>query len=50
VGIAAELARGLGVKAPFLKETLKHWKAAQKQLSKNADHTEIYKYQRKLAR
>ena len=33
---------------PFLKETLKHWKAAQKQLSKNADHTEIYKYQKKL--
>jgi hypothetical protein len=27
---------------------LKHWKAAQKQLSKNADHTEIYKYQKKL--
>jgi 3-hydroxyisobutyrate dehydrogenase len=50
VGIAAELARGLGLKVPFLKETLKHWKAAQKQLSRNADHTEIYKYQKKLIR
>jgi len=50
VGIAAELARGLGVRVPFLKETLKHWKAAEKQLSRNADHTEIYKYQKKLTR
>ena len=50
VGIAAELARGLHVNAPFLKETLKHWRAAQKQLSRNADHTEIYKYQKKLTR
>ena len=32
VGIAAELARGLKLKTPFLKETLKHWKAAQKKL------------------
>ena len=50
VGIAAELARGLKLKTPFLKETLKHWKAAQKTLPRNADHTEIYKYQRKLVR
>ena len=50
VGIAAELARGLRVNTPFLKETLKHWKAAQKELSRNADHTEIYKYQKKLTR
>jgi 3-hydroxyisobutyrate dehydrogenase len=50
VGIAAELAKGLGVKTPFLKETLKHWKAAQKKLPRDADHTEIYKYQRKLTR
>ena len=48
VGIAAELARGLKLKTPFLKETLKHWKAAQKKLPREADHTEIYKYQRKL--
>jgi 3-hydroxyisobutyrate dehydrogenase-like beta-hydroxyacid dehydrogenase len=50
VGIAAELARGLEVKAPFLKETLKHWRAARKKLPREADHTEIYKYQKKLAR
>jgi 3-hydroxyisobutyrate dehydrogenase len=50
VGIAAELARGLKVKVPFLKETLKHWRAAQKKLPRNADHTEIYKYQRSLSR
>ena len=50
VGIAAELARGLKLKTPFLKETLKHWRAAQKKLPREADHTEIYKYQQKLAR
>ena len=49
VGIAAELARGLKLKTPFLKETLKHWKAAQKKLPREADHTEIYKYQKKVA-
>jgi len=49
VGIAAGLARGLGVQTPFLKETLKHWRAAQKKLPSDADHTEIYKYQESLA-
>lgn len=49
VGIAAELARGLKLKTPFLKETLKHWRAAQKKLPREADHTEIYKYQKKVA-
>jgi 3-hydroxyisobutyrate dehydrogenase len=50
VGIAAELARGLKLKTPFLKETLKHWRAAQKKLPRDADHTEIYKYLEKLTR
>ena len=50
VGIAAELARGLKVQTPFLKETLKHWQAAQKKLPHDADHTEIYKYLKKLKR
>jgi 3-hydroxyisobutyrate dehydrogenase len=50
VGIAAELARGLKLRTPFLKETLKQWRAAWKALPRNADHTEIYKYQRKLTR
>lgn len=49
VGIAAELARGLKVKTPFLKETLKHWRAAAKKLPVDADHTEIYRYQKKVA-
>ena len=48
VGIAAELARGLRLRTPYLKETLKHWKAAQKKLPRDADHTEIYKYLAKL--
>jgi 3-hydroxyisobutyrate dehydrogenase len=50
VGIAAELARGLKLRTPFLKETLKHWRAAQKRLPRDADHTEIYKYLAKLTR
>jgi len=50
VGIAAELAKGLKLNAPFLRETLKQWRAAQKQLPRDADHTEIYKHQRKLSR
>jgi 3-hydroxyisobutyrate dehydrogenase len=50
VGIAAELARGLKVKTPFLTETLKHWRAAQKKLPREADHTEIYKYLKGLTR
>lgn len=50
VGIAAELARGLKVKTPFLKETLRQWRAAQRLLPRDADHTEIYKYQKKLTR
>jgi 3-hydroxyisobutyrate dehydrogenase len=49
VGIAAELARGLGVKTPFLKQTLKLWREAQRTLPPDADHSEIYKYQEKLA-
>jgi 3-hydroxyisobutyrate dehydrogenase len=50
VGIAAELARGLKVKTPFLTETLKLWRAALKKLPREADHTEIYKYLKGLTR
>jgi hypothetical protein len=32
------------VKAPYLKETLKLWRRAQKKLKRDADHTEIYRY------
>jgi hypothetical protein len=38
------------LKTPFLKETLRLWREAQKQLPAAADHSEIYKYQEKLAR
>ncbi|HYD58389.1 MAG TPA: NAD(P)-dependent oxidoreductase [Burkholderiales bacterium] len=48
VGIAAELARGLKLNTPFLQNTLKTWKAAQKALPPDADHVEIYKWQEKL--
>ena len=44
VGIAAGLARDLGVDAPYLRETLKLWRAAQRKLPAQADHTEIYRY------
>jgi 3-hydroxyisobutyrate dehydrogenase len=49
VGNAAELARGLGIETPFLKQTLKMWRDAQKKLPAGADHVEIYKYQEKLS-
>jgi 3-hydroxyisobutyrate dehydrogenase len=50
VGIAAGLARGLGVPAPYLETTLKLWQAAQKALPRAADHTEIFKYLASLSR
>lgn len=48
VAIAADLAGKLRV--PYLKKTLQMWRAAQKAMPRNADHTEIYKYQKKLIR
>jgi 3-hydroxyisobutyrate dehydrogenase len=50
VGIAAELARGLGVDVPFMKTTLKAWREAEKALPRGADHVEIYKWQEKRAK
>ena len=44
VGIAAALARDLGVETPYLAKTLKLWRLAQKQLGAQADHTEIYRF------
>src|SRR5690606_25707946 len=43
-GIAAALARDLGVDTPYLKKTLELWRAAERSLRPNADHTEIYRY------
>lgn len=50
VGIAAALAKDLKLKTPFLQETLRMWREARKVLASDADHSEIYKYQEKLAR
>lgn len=44
VGIAASLARDLGVPAPYLEKTLQLWREAQKKLKPSADHTEILHY------
>jgi 3-hydroxyisobutyrate dehydrogenase len=48
VGIAAGLARDLGVDAPLLRETLRLWRDAQKRLRSQADHTEIFHYLERL--
>jgi 3-hydroxyisobutyrate dehydrogenase len=50
VGIAATLARDLGVATPYLEETLRLWRGAVKGLPKQADHTEIYRYLERLQR
>jgi 3-hydroxyisobutyrate dehydrogenase len=50
VGIAAALARDLGVPAPYLRKTLEMWLDAQRKLPPNADHTEIYRYLEGLTR
>ena len=49
VAIAAELARGLGVPAPYLRETLRLWRDAARKMPPKADHTEIYRYLERLA-
>jgi 3-hydroxyisobutyrate dehydrogenase len=48
VGIARDIARGVGVKAPYLEHTAKLWKTSLSRLPAGADHTEIYHYLRKL--
>ena len=48
VGIARELARAVGVEAPYLNSTLKIWRAALSRLPDGADHTEMYRYLRTL--
>jgi 3-hydroxyisobutyrate dehydrogenase len=50
VGIAADMARDLRVDAPYLKSTLRLWKAAQSALPAAADHTEIFKFMAKPPR
>jgi 3-hydroxyisobutyrate dehydrogenase len=50
IGIAGEIARDTGIAAPYLNSTLKIWRAALSQLPAGADHTEIYRYLKKLGR
>jgi len=49
VGIARDIARGVGVKAPYLENTAKIWKTSLRQLPAGADHTEIYHFLRKIS-
>ena len=48
VGIARELARAVRVETPYLKNTLKIWRDALSRLPAGADHTEMYRYLKKL--
>jgi 3-hydroxyisobutyrate dehydrogenase len=50
VGIAAGIARKAKVRAPYLEQTLRHWRAAEKTLRPRADHTELYHYLKRLKR
>jgi len=49
VGIAEGLARSLKMETPYLKQTLKVWRAALSRLPAGADHTEMYRYLKKLS-
>lgn len=49
VGIAEGLARSLKIETPYLKQTLKLWRAALSRLPAGADHTEIYHYLKRLS-
>lgn len=44
VGIAARLAHDLGLRTPYLNETLRLWREALRRLPEGADHTEIFHY------
>jgi 3-hydroxyisobutyrate dehydrogenase len=50
VGIAGKIARDSGIAAPYLNGTLKIWRSALGELPAGADHTEIYRYLKKLGR
>ena len=49
VGIANDIARQVGVKAPYLENTAKLWRASLSRLPAGADHTEIYHYLKRLS-
>lgn len=48
VGIAAGVARRLGVAAPYLRQTLRLWRDAGRALRAGADHTEMLHYLQSL--
>lgn len=48
VGIAASVARRVGVAAPYLRQTLKLWRDAGRSLRAGADHTEMLHYLERL--
>ena len=48
VGIAREIARAAGVEAPYLKNTLRIWRAALNRLPAGSDHTRMYHYLKQL--
>ena len=48
VAIAAGLARSLRLDAPYLRQTLRLWRAALSRLPAGADHTEMYRYLKRL--
>ena len=48
VGIAEGLARSLKLQTPYLRQTLRVWRAALSRLPAEADHTEMYRYLKKL--
>jgi len=49
VGIAEEISRSLNMQTPYLKQTLKIWRASLSRLPAGADHTEIYHYLKRLS-
>jgi 3-hydroxyisobutyrate dehydrogenase len=50
VGIAAGIAKRVRVPAPYLAETLRLWRDAEKRSRPRADHTELYHYLKGLKR
>lgn len=50
VGIARSIARTLHVETPYLDKTLKIWREALSRLPAGADHTEMYRYLKRLQR
>jgi 3-hydroxyisobutyrate dehydrogenase-like beta-hydroxyacid dehydrogenase len=48
VGIAAGVARECGIEAPYLRQTLRLWRAAERRLRAGADHTEMLHFLERL--